>query len=137
MFIPPPPPPTTTTTTTTNTLQAQGRFDVTLHFNIASPLTHRGRFHLVTHPPTLLSRCRWPHAGTINTPMNVNFMEAKDEATSRSPIVRWGTPDEVASAVVFLSGDQASFITGQSLTVDGGLLAKGVWADNEKPGLND
>lgn len=67
--------------------------------------------------------------------MNVNFMEAKDEVTARSPIVRWGTPDEVASAVVFLASDQASFITGESLAVDGGLLAKGVWADNETPGL--
>jgi NAD(P)-dependent dehydrogenase (short-subunit alcohol dehydrogenase family) len=75
--------------------------------------------------------------GTINTPMNVNFMTADDELTDRSPMGRWGTPQEVASTVVFLASEQASFITGESVAVDGGLLAKGTWADNERPGLTD
>ena len=37
------------------------------------------------------------------------------------PIGRWGTPDDVANAAVFLASDEASFITGIVLTVDGGL----------------
>jgi 3-oxoacyl-[acyl-carrier protein] reductase len=38
-----------------------------------------------------------------------------------SPLVRYGTPQEVADAVAFLCGDQAKFISGQVLRVDGGL----------------
>ena len=75
--------------------------------------------------------------GTINTPMNLNFMEASDEQTDRSPMGRWGLPSEVAEAVLFLASPKASFICGQSIAADGGLLAKGAWAENERPGLTD
>lgn len=40
------------------------------------------------------------------------------------PARRWGTPAEVASTVLFLASDQASYITGQSIVVDGGLLLR-------------
>lgn len=40
---------------------------------------------------------------------------------SRTALGRWGRPEEIAGAVVFLAGDAASFITGQTLAVDGGL----------------
>jgi NAD(P)-dependent dehydrogenase (short-subunit alcohol dehydrogenase family) len=39
-----------------------------------------------------------------------------------TPLARLGTPDDVARAVCFLASDQADFITGQSINVDGGLL---------------
>jgi 2-deoxy-D-gluconate 3-dehydrogenase len=42
---------------------------------------------------------------------------------SRVPMQRWATPEEIAGPAVFLASDAASFITGQALTVDGGLSA--------------
>jgi len=50
-----------------------------------------------------------------------------DEATSRAvigatPLARWGTPDDVASAVLFLASPQASFITGETVIVGGGVV---------------
>jgi NAD(P)-dependent dehydrogenase (short-subunit alcohol dehydrogenase family) len=43
---------------------------------------------------------------------------------SMHPIGRVGTSDEIANPVVFLASDDSSFITGQSLTVDGGFTAQ-------------
>jgi NAD(P)-dependent dehydrogenase (short-subunit alcohol dehydrogenase family) len=50
--------------------------------------------------------------------------EAKAYITGLHPIGRVGTPVEVANAVVFLSSDMASFITGETLMVDGGFVAQ-------------
>jgi 3-oxoacyl-[acyl-carrier protein] reductase len=46
---------------------------------------------------------------------------ARDEWASRIPLRRLGTPDDVASAVCFLASDEASYITGQVLAVNGGM----------------
>jgi NAD(P)-dependent dehydrogenase (short-subunit alcohol dehydrogenase family) len=40
-----------------------------------------------------------------------------------TPMRRWGQPDEIAAGVLFLASDEASFITGTILSIDGGLLA--------------
>lgn len=60
--------------------------------------------------------------GMIDTKMNASFSkEIFDEICDITPLGRIGAPEEVAKAVVFLASDEASFITGQNLCVDGGL----------------
>ena len=41
----------------------------------------------------------------------------------RTPMERWGNPEELIGAAVFLAGEGSSFITGQVIHVDGGILA--------------
>jgi 3-oxoacyl-[acyl-carrier protein] reductase len=48
--------------------------------------------------------------------------EMKTMLLERTPLNRFGTPEDVAGAVAFLVGPDASFITGHTLTVDGGLF---------------
>ena len=45
-----------------------------------------------------------------------------------TPLGRVGTPDDVGNAVAFLVSDAASFISGQTLWVDGALFSQAVWA---------
>ena len=45
-----------------------------------------------------------------------------DEVKKRIPAKRVGLPEDVAWAVLFLASDAASYITGQTITVDGGLI---------------
>ena len=49
--------------------------------------------------------------------------ETQDKILSTIPMGRFGTPEDVAEAVVFLASDGASYITGQVLTIDGGMIA--------------
>jgi len=46
--------------------------------------------------------------------------EAKNEYLKTIPLGRWGTPEDVGNAVVYYSSDEASFVTGQTLCVNGG-----------------
>lgn len=66
--------------------------------------------------------------GAINTPMLHNAMDRRnrtveDVASRLSQFGRFGEPDEIANAVVFLCSDASSFTTGHALSVDGGMLA--------------
>jgi NAD(P)-dependent dehydrogenase (short-subunit alcohol dehydrogenase family) len=49
------------------------------------------------------------------------------DIVGRTPLGRYADPGEVAAAVAFLASDEASFITGSSIPVDGGWLAHGGW----------
>ncbi|MFT3715219.1 MAG: SDR family oxidoreductase [Gordonia sp. (in: high G+C Gram-positive bacteria)] len=49
----------------------------------------------------------------------------EDQAASAYPMQRLGSPEDIARAVAFLVGDDAAWITGETLRVDGGLLATG------------
>jgi NAD(P)-dependent dehydrogenase (short-subunit alcohol dehydrogenase family) len=61
----------------------------------------------------------------IATPMVQHIMNEKRERNveERVPMRRHGKAEEVAYAVLFLASDEASFITGQTICVDGGLSA--------------
>lgn len=61
--------------------------------------------------------------GYIETEALADFdLEARRAAAKRVPMRRFGKPEEVASAVVFLASADASYITGASLKIDGGIF---------------
>jgi 3-oxoacyl-[acyl-carrier protein] reductase len=46
----------------------------------------------------------------------------RSEVEARTPLGRWGLPEDVAGAAVFLASDKAAFLTGQMLAVNGGVV---------------
>ena len=61
--------------------------------------------------------------GVIMTDMMKGFDdETIEELKSETPLGRLGTPEDIANAALFLSSDEASFITGQTLGVNGGII---------------
>jgi NAD(P)-dependent dehydrogenase (short-subunit alcohol dehydrogenase family) len=67
--------------------------------------------------------------GIFPTELNAKLLDDTErgrELLLRTPMRRFGRAEELIGAAVFLASDAASFITGQTITVDGGLLASGV-----------
>ncbi len=75
-------------------------------------------------------RCNSVHPAAIMTSMWKNMLgegKEKEEKLKRIcadiPMKRFGTPEEVAQAVLFLASDESSYTTGSELSIDGGILA--------------
>ena len=74
--------------------------------------------------------------GTIDTPLVRKAAKDAGEDPDKAlrswaagyPIRRVGTPEEVANVVLFLASNKASFMTGEYVCVDGGIMALGGWA---------
>jgi 3-oxoacyl-[acyl-carrier protein] reductase len=61
--------------------------------------------------------------GFIKTPMTENLSDSiKQEYLKRIPLGREGTPEDIANLCLFLSSEEASYITGQVIRIDGGML---------------
>jgi NAD(P)-dependent dehydrogenase (short-subunit alcohol dehydrogenase family) len=75
-------------------------------------------------------RCNTVLPGATETPMlNRSFSRApdpdaaRDQSRTRHAMGRFGKPEEIATAIVYLASGDASFVTGTELPVDGGWLA--------------
>lgn len=67
--------------------------------------------------------------GVFRTDLNANLLDSTargQELLMRTPMGRFGRTEELIGAAVYLASDGASFVTGQTLVVDGGFLASGV-----------
>jgi len=67
--------------------------------------------------------------GVFRTDLNADFLDGTargKELLMRTPMGRFGKTEELVGAAIYLASDSASFVTGQTLVVDGGFLASGV-----------
>jgi NAD(P)-dependent dehydrogenase (short-subunit alcohol dehydrogenase family) len=64
------------------------------------------------------------HPGFIETPMTEGKAETHDAMVEKTPLGRAGEPEEVAPTALFLASDEASYVNGAELYVDGGFLAE-------------
>ena len=76
-------------------------------------------------------RCNAVQPGAINTPMMQRYVDAAEDPQQQladfaasHPMNRVGEPEEVVSAVLYLCSDDSSYTTGDSISVDGGVIAE-------------
>jgi cyclopentanol dehydrogenase len=66
------------------------------------------------------------HPGYVDTPLVRNLegaQEFKAAAIANTPMRRGAAPEEIAQGILFLASDEASFVTGAELIIDGGFTA--------------
>ena len=63
------------------------------------------------------------HPGWMQVMTSTNIEQIRQGRVSLVPMGRTGTPEEAANLVLFLASDEASYITGAEIPVDGGFLA--------------
>ena len=77
-------------------------------------------------------RCNCIAPGRVHTPFVDNFLaqsypdnqaEMFEKLSKSQPIGRMGKPEEIANAIAWLCSDESSFMTGQAVVLDGGMLA--------------
>ena len=98
---------------------------------VSAYIASKGAVHALTRS---LAVELGPHGVTVNciapgyfgTEMNTALVN--DEAfsgwvTGRTPVGRWGRPEEIGTAAVYLASDEAAFVNGHTLVVDGGFTA--------------
>ena len=76
------------------------------------------------YAPAVRVNCVCP--GVIETPMTTPLLEEpawREAILGRHPLKRFGRPEDVAAAILYLSSDEAAFVTGVALPVDGGYTA--------------
>ena len=71
-------------------------------------------------------RCNIIHPGIVDTPLQAPYLtdELRAEFKTGIPLGRIGQPREIAAAALFLASDDASFMTGADMVVDGGFMAQ-------------
>ena len=72
-------------------------------------------------------RCNSVHPGPVDTPMQADLTgkrASREERVAEVPLGRLGVPEDVAYAVLYLASDEASFVTGTELVIDGGITAQ-------------
>ncbi len=98
---------------------------------VSAYVASKGAVHALTRqlavelaPAQVTVNCIAPgyFATELNTPLLAN-QEFNDWVCKRTPTGRWGEPREIGPAAVFLASDEAAFVNGLVMTVDGGFTA--------------